>query len=134
MGTHCEKKLVKEHYKEKEIESCYLEGVEVPYRLPSVTASIHDFIELSAPVPEKKCRLVRYDVPEVVCRDVVNKECVNLAHLVPDHVRATVSLVVPDPRGDCRYRNLEQTTEVCTVEKRIKIPKYKRPSYGGYRF
>ena len=31
------------------------------FRLPSVTANIHDFIELAAPVPEKKCRLFRYN-------------------------------------------------------------------------
>ena len=37
-------------------------------RLPTVTARIEDFIELSAPVPEKHCRLVKYDVPEVVCK------------------------------------------------------------------
>ena len=37
-------------------------------RLPTVTARIEDFLELSAPVPEKHCRLVKYDVPEVVCR------------------------------------------------------------------
>jgi len=137
--THCEKKHIKDGYKEKEVESCYLEGVEIPYRLPSVTANIHDFIELAAPVPEKKCRLFRYDVPEIVCKDEVNKECVTLLSLAPDHVRAPVSLVVDQPRGDCQHRNLEQKTKVCMIEKKIKVPKYNnRPSYGqysgGYRY
>jgi len=137
--THCEKKHIKDGYKEKEVESCYLEGVEIPYRLPSVTANIHDFIELAAPVPEKKCRLFRYDVPEIVCKDEVNKECVTLLSLAPDHVRAPVSLVVDQPRGDCQHRNLEQKTKVCMIEKKIKVPKYNnRPAYGqysgGYRY
>ena len=33
-----------------------------------MTERIEDFIELAAPVPEKRCRLVKYDVPEVVCK------------------------------------------------------------------
>ena len=37
-------------------------------RVPAVTERIEDFIELSAPVPEKRCRLVKYDVPQTVCK------------------------------------------------------------------
>ena len=42
-----------------------------------------------------------------------------LLSLAPDHVRATVSLVVDQPRGNCDYRNLEQTTQVIII---IKLP------------
>ncbi len=37
-------------------------------RLPTVSEHINDFVELAAPVPEKKCRLVKYLVPTVVCK------------------------------------------------------------------
>merc|ERR1719239_1693978 len=86
------------------VEACYKEDVSVPYRLPTVTERIEDFIELAAPVPEKRCRLVKYDVPEVVCKDMVNKECVTLYSLDKDTVQARVSEVVQQYRGDCKYR------------------------------
>jgi len=122
----CEKKLVKDGYKEKEISACYLQYVDVPYRIPTVSERIEEFIELSAPVPEKKCRLVKYDVPEVVCKDSVNKECVTLEYLEKDSVRAQTSQVYPDYRGDCESRDLEQTTTVCTIEQKVKQPRYNR--------
>jgi hypothetical protein len=37
-------------------------------RLPTVSEHINDFVELAAPVPEKKCRLVKYLIPTVVCK------------------------------------------------------------------
>lgn len=129
--TKCEKKVVKEGYKDKEIEVCYLEHVDVPYRLPTVTERIEDFVELSAPVPEKKCRLVKYDVPEVVCKDTVNKECVTLQSLDKDSVRGQVSEVIQDYRGSCEKRDLEQTTKVCTLEQKVKLPRYNQ--YNAYR-
>jgi len=131
--TKCEKKLVKDGYKEKEVEVCYKEDVSVPYRLPTVTERIEDFIELAAPVPEKRCRLVKYDVPEVVCKDMVNKECVTLYNLDKDTVQARVSEVVQQYRGDCEYRELEQTTQLCTVEEKVKRPTYNRPTFNAYR-
>jgi len=131
--TKCEKKLVKDGYKEKEVEACYKEDVSVPYRLPTVTERIEDFIELAAPVPEKRCRLVKYDVPEVVCKDMVNKECVTLYSLDKDTVQARVSEVVQQYRGDCEYRELEQTTQLCTVEEKVKRPAYNRPTFNSYR-
>ncbi len=37
-------------------------------RLPTVSEHINDFVELAAPVPEKRCRLVKYQVPAVACK------------------------------------------------------------------
>ena len=45
-----------------------------------------------------------------------------LLSLAPDHVRATVSLVVDQPRGNCDYRNLEQTTQVMIIITMIQEP------------
>ena len=45
-------------------------------------------------------------------QDIVNKQCVTLQSLEKDSVRAAVSEVVLDPRGDCQYRDLEQETQV----------------------
>jgi len=135
--SSCEKKLIKDGYKEKEIDACYLQYVDVPYRIPTVTERIEDFIELSAPVPEKKCRLVKYDVPVVVCKDSVNKECVSLEYLDRDSVRAPTSEVYQDYRGSCESRDLEQTTTVCTVEQKVKQPRYNQYNqynqYNAYR-
>ena len=45
---------------------------------------------------------------------MVNKECVTLYNLDKDTVQARVSEVVQQYRGDCEYRELEQTTQVKT--------------------
>lgn len=129
--TKCEKKLIKDEYKEKEVEVCYKEYVDVPYRIPTVSERIEDFIELSAPVPEKRCRLIKYDVPEVICKDTVNKECVTLQSLEKDTVQSRVSNIQQEYKGDCQSRDLEQTTTVCTIEQKVKLPSY--PQYNSYR-
>jgi len=131
--SKCEKKLVKDGYKEKEIENCYLHPVDVPYRVPAVTERIEDFIELSAPVPEKRCRLVKYDVPQTVCKDTVNKECVTLQSLEKDSVKVELSNVVQDYRGECNYSELEQTTQLCTTVQRVKLPQYNQYNANAYR-
>ena len=43
---------------------------------------------------------------------MVNKECVTLYSLEKDTVQARVSEVVQQYRGNCEYRELEQTTQV----------------------
>merc|ERR1719402_1093879 len=132
--SKCEKKLVKDGYKEKEIEVCYKENVDVPYRLPTVTERIDDFIELAAPVPEKSCRLVKYQIPEITCKDTVNKECLTAQVLEPDSVQGRVSEVVQNYRGNCQSQDLEQQTTVCTIEQKVKQPRYSQYSpHNSYR-
>ena len=57
--TRCSRGLVTEDYKEKEVEECVAETVELPYRLPSIVDNLDDFLELNIPEPEMKCQLYR---------------------------------------------------------------------------
>ena len=66
--TKCKKEKVKDGYKEKVVEVCKQEHVEVPFTLPSVTENINEFIELSIPEPDENCQTYRYEIPEVNCR------------------------------------------------------------------
>ena len=66
--TKCKKEKVKDGYKEKVVEVCKQEYVEVPFTLPSVTENINEFIELSIPEPDENCQTYRYEIPEVSCR------------------------------------------------------------------
>ena len=66
--TKCKKEKVKDGYKEKIVEVCKQEHVEVPFTLPSVVENINEFIELSIPEPDENCQTYRYEIPEVNCR------------------------------------------------------------------
>ena len=57
--TKCKKNIVKDGYKEKEVEECVQEVLEIPYRLPSIVDNLEDFFELNLPEPEMKCQLYR---------------------------------------------------------------------------
>ena len=58
--TKCKKTIVKDGYKEKEVEECVQEVQEIPYRLPSIVDNLEDFMELNIPEPEMRCQLYRY--------------------------------------------------------------------------
>jgi len=120
--THCTPGI---SYKE----DCIVKYEEVPYRVPSVADYIDDFIELNIPEPRKSCRVFKYEIPEVTCKDVTNEECVDVAFLEPSPVIENLETVVQTYEGDCEQRTLEQSQQVCTKEKRVKQPK---PSYHGY--
>jgi len=110
-------------------EDCVVKYEEVPYRVPSVADYIDDFIELNIPEPRKSCRVFKYEIPEVTCKDVTNEECVDVAFLEPSPVIEDLETVVQTYEGDCEQRTLEQTQQICTKEKRVKQHK---PSYRGY--
>ena len=57
--SKCKKTVVKDGYKEKEVEECVQEQVDIPYRLPSIVDNLDDFFELNIPEPEMKCQLYK---------------------------------------------------------------------------
>ena len=57
--SKCKKAVLKEGYKQKDIEACEEEYVEIPYRLPSIVDNLDDFYELNLPEPELKCQLYK---------------------------------------------------------------------------
>ena len=66
--TKCTKEKIQEDYKEKVVDKCTQNYVEVPYTLPSVAEEINEFIKMSIPEPEKTCQTFRYEIPEVNCQ------------------------------------------------------------------
>jgi len=120
--THCTPGI---SYKE----DCIVKYEDVPYRVPSVADYIDDLIELNIPEPRKICRVFKYEIPEVTCKDVTSEECVDIAFLEPSPVHEDLEYVVQTYQGQCEETTLEQTQQVCTKEKRVKQPK---PSYHGY--
>ena len=61
--SQCKKAVLKEGYKQKDIEACEEEYVEIPYRLPSIVDNLDDFYELNLPEPELKCQLYKVTSP-----------------------------------------------------------------------
>ena len=57
--SKCKKSIVKDGYKDKEVEECVQEDLEIPYRLPSIVDNLDDFLELNLPEPEMKCQLYK---------------------------------------------------------------------------
>merc|ERR1712025_353449 len=109
-------------------EDCIQNYEDVPYKIPSVADYIDDFIELNIPEPRKTCRIFKYEIPEVTCKDETSEECVDVAFLEPSPVTEELETVVQTYKGDCQQQSLDQTQEVCTKEKRVKQPK---PIYHG---
>merc|ERR1712106_822102 len=126
--TRCEKEIVKDGYKEKEVEVCKQDYVETPYTLPSVADNINEFIEMSIPEPDENCQTYRYEIPEVNCKDVTTRECSDVAHVEPLPVTEQLETVEMDYKGKCGQRNLEQVQQVCTKEQKVKQP---RQGYRG---
>ena len=61
--SNCKPAIVKDGYKEKDIEACKEEYAEISYRLPSIVDNLDDFYELNLPEPEFKCQLYKVTFP-----------------------------------------------------------------------
>jgi len=126
--SKCKKEILKDGYKENEVEVCKQDYVEAPYTLPSVADNINEFIEMSIPEPDENCQTYRYEIPEVNCKDVTTRECSDVAHVEPVPVTEQLETVQMDYKGKCGQRNLEQVQQVCTKEQKVKQP---RQGYRG---
>jgi len=126
--SKCKKEKVKAGYKEKVVEVCKQEYVEVPYTLPSLAENINEFLELSIPEPEQNCQTYRYEIPEVSCKDVTTRECTDVSHVEAVGVTEYLDTVQMDYKSSCDQRSLKQQQQVCTKEQKVKQP---RPSYRG---
>jgi len=126
--SKCKKEKVKDGYREKEVEVCKQDYIEAPYILPSLAENINEFIELSIPEPDENCQTYRYEIPEVICKDITTNECSDVAHIEPVVVTEYLENVQLDYKGKCSQRLLEQQQQVCLKEQRLKKP---RTSYSG---
>ena len=57
--SRCSKTVIKDGYKDKEMDECVQVVKEIPYRLPSIVDNLDDFLELNIPEPEAQCQLYR---------------------------------------------------------------------------
>ena len=110
--SNCKPAIVKDGYKEKDIEACKEEYAEISYRLPSIVDNLDDFYELNLPEPELKCQLYKYEVPEVMCSEESRSQCSSTAHLQATTSSQYLDTVSPDYQGDCDSRTLSLTQKV----------------------
>ena len=66
--SRCHSYIEKGKDGEKEVEKCTSEYVEREYKIPTVQEGFEDFIELNVPQPQRDCRVIKIDIPEVNCR------------------------------------------------------------------
>jgi len=109
-------------------EQCILKYEEAAFRVPSIAEYVDDFVELNIPEPQKSCRVFKYEIPEITCRDVTTEECRDVAFVEPVVVTEHVETVILGYEGECEHKVLEQTQQVCTSEVKVKQP---RSGYQG---
>merc|ERR1712025_798423 len=112
--THCSPSY---HYRDE----CSTVYKEVPYRVPTITEYVDDFIELSVPEPKKMCQVFEFEIPEVSCKDEISEECVELRFLKPKQVTESIDSVRETYKGMCQSQDITQNQKICTKEVRKKI-------------
>jgi len=86
------------------------------YSVPLVSAPLVVSVEVAAPEPQVVCVTKSIDLTEVVCRDIEEKRCFNVAkHEEATQAAEEVSVVIGEP--NCAQVTLTLPTKACPVPK-----------------
>jgi len=99
----------------KEVEKCTNDYVEKEFLLPIVQEGFEDFIELDIPDPQSDCRIFRFDVPYVICRDITTTECTEIVYLDEALIPAEIVVAIPKHKPSCAPQVLTQHRQVCSI-------------------
>ena len=116
--TNCKASGYGDHYK-GEHQVCAEEYQTQAYKVPLVNAPLDITVDLTNPEPVPTCVVKDITLTVVVCEDVVDQRCFNVAKLVDaTNVVDQQEIVIGAP--NCNAVTLELPTQACSV------PPYKK--------
>ena len=111
--TNCKASGHKDHYK-GEHQVCGEEYQTQTYQVPLVTAPLEITVDLTNPSPVPTCIIKDIVITEVLCEDIVDQKCFNVAKLVDNtNVIDQVNIVVGEP--SCNAVTLNLPTQSCSI-------------------
>ena len=119
--TNCKATGYGDHYK-GEHQVCGEEYQTQAYKVPLVNAPLDITVDLTNPVPVPTCVIKDIVLTEVVCEDIVEEKCFNVAELVDNvNVIDQQEIIIGEP--SCKAVSLELPTQLCSIPH---IPPYKK--------
>merc|ERR1711936_1260747 len=110
--TSCKPSGYGDHYGAGEHQYCREEYQTQAYKVPLVDAPLDITVELTNPEPIKECVTKDIILTEVVCEDIVEQKCFNVAELVDDvNVVDQVEIILGEP--NCNAVTLTLPTKAC---------------------
>ena len=110
--TNC--KLTGHGYGAGEYQHCGEEYQTQAYKVPLVNAPLDITVDLTNPAPVPTCVIKDITVTEVVCEDIVENVCFNVAKLVDNtNVIDQQDIIIGEPA--CNPVVLELPTQTCSV-------------------
>ena len=111
--TNCKASGYGDHYK-GEHQICAEEYQTQAYKVPLVNAPLDITVDLTNPAPVPTCVIKDITVTEVVCEDIVENVCFNVAKLVDNtNVIDQQDIIIGEPA--CNPVVLELPTQTCSV-------------------
>ena len=84
------------------------------YKIPLVTAPLDIAVNLTNPAPVKTCVFKDIVLTEVVCEDVIEQRCFNVAELVDSvNIVDQQEIIIDEP--NCNSVTLELPTKTCNI-------------------
>ena len=112
--TNCKASGYGDSYGAGEHQYCGEEYQTQAYRVPLVTVPLDVTVDLTNPEPVSTCVIKDIVVTEVVCEDIVENVCFNVARFVDDtNVIDQQEIIVGEP--SCEAVTLELPTQHCKV-------------------
>jgi len=110
--TSCKPSGYGDHYGAGEHQYCREEYQTQAYKVPLVDAPLDITVELTNPEPIKECVTKDIILTEVVCEDIVEQKCFNVAELVDNvNVVDQVEIILGEP--NCNAVTLTLPTKAC---------------------
>merc|ERR1712018_64419 len=110
--TSCKPSGYGDHYGAGEHQYCREEYQTQAYKVPLVTEPLDITVDLTNPEPIKTCVVKDIILTEVVCEDIVENKCFNVARLVDDvNVVDQQEIILGDP--NCNAVTLTLPTKAC---------------------
>jgi len=111
--TNCKATGYGDHYK-GEHQVCGEEYQTQAYKVPLVTEPLEITVDLTNPAPVPTCVIKDIVLTEVVCEDIVEQRCFNVAELVDGvNVVDQQEIIIGEP--NCNAVTLELPTQTCTI-------------------
>merc|ERR1711935_736239 len=111
--TNCKASGHADHYK-GEHQVCGEEYQTQAYKVPLVTAPLDITVDLTNPEPIATCVVKDIILTEVICADIVDQRCFNVAKLVDNtNVIEQQEIIVGEP--SCNPVTLELPTQSCSI-------------------
>merc|ERR1712018_154398 len=110
--TSCKPSGYGDHYGAGEHQYCREEYQTQAYKVPLVNAPLDITVDLTNPEPIKTCVVKDIILTEVVCEDIVENKCFNVARLVDDvNVVDQQEIILGEP--NCNAVTLTLPTKAC---------------------